>query len=135
MSGQGSQQNNQPEPQQNNQLMVLHPDLLLIPHVINGLLDVLLDLFLDHLKRHLKRHLAALTLDRRRRIPYHTSILSGENWVQELLTGHPERIRTELGVHRSTFAVLIKALNNSGVKPSRYVSIEEQLSIFLYFNR
>ena len=25
-------------------------------------------------------------------IPYHTSILSGEGWVQELLTGHPERI-------------------------------------------
>src|SRR3954454_19103159 len=30
--------------------------------------------------------------------PYHTSILTGEGWVQELLNGHPERIHTELGL-------------------------------------
>ncbi|KAJ3771242.1 hypothetical protein FB446DRAFT_601414, partial [Lentinula raphanica] len=29
--------------------------------------------------------------------PYHTSILSGQQWVNELITGHPERIHTELG--------------------------------------
>ena len=33
-------------------------------------------------------------------IPYHTLILSGEGWVQELLTSHPERIRTELAIHK-----------------------------------
>ena len=33
------------------------------------------------------------------RTPYHTSALSGEQWVQELLSGHPRRIRTELGVY------------------------------------
>jgi hypothetical protein len=32
------------------------------------------------------------------RYPYHTSILTGEGWVLELLTGHPWQIQTELGV-------------------------------------
>jgi hypothetical protein len=30
--------------------------------------------------------------------PYHTSILTGEGWVRELMTGHPDRIKTELGM-------------------------------------
>ncbi|KAG6806621.1 hypothetical protein H0H92_010631, partial [Tricholoma furcatifolium] len=30
--------------------------------------------------------------------PYHTSAVSGEAWVAELLSGHPKCIRTELGV-------------------------------------
>ena len=42
--------------------------------------------------------------------PYHTSILSGYAWVQELLHGHPERIRTELGVHKEVFNALIEEL-------------------------
>ncbi|KAF8591703.1 hypothetical protein K439DRAFT_1326275 [Ramaria rubella] len=37
------------------------------------------------------------------KIPYHTSALSGYGWVQELLNGHPEHIRCELGVHKSVF--------------------------------
>ena len=32
------------------------------------------------------------------KIPYHTSILSGEGWVQELITGHPEHMKSELGM-------------------------------------
>ena len=42
--------------------------------------------------------------------PYHTSILSGYAWVQELLNGHPERIRTELGVHKDCYDFLIAPL-------------------------
>jgi hypothetical protein len=42
--------------------------------------------------------------------PYHTSIQSGYAWVQELLHGHPERIRTELGVHKEVFHALIGKL-------------------------
>ena len=64
--------------------------------------------------------------------PYHTSILSGEAWVLELLTGHPERIRCELGVHRQVFADLILELRELGHCSSRFVSLEEQLAIFLY---
>src|SRR5712672_1868390 len=64
--------------------------------------------------------------------PYHTSALSGAGWVQELLTGHPERIQNKLGVYRGTFVLLIKALRVMGLKSSCHVTIEEQLSIFLY---
>lgn len=63
------------------------------------------------------------------KIPYHTSVLSGEAWVLELLNGHPKRIRCELGVHKHVFNALIKEL---GLKPSRNVTSEEKLSIFLY---
>ena len=64
--------------------------------------------------------------------PYHTSILSGYAWVQELLHGHPERIRTELGVHKEVFHALIRELQSMGHGDTRYVTLEEQLAIFLY---
>ena len=66
------------------------------------------------------------------REPYHTSILTGEGWVMELLSGHPDRIRCELGVSHDVFAGLILALREMGHGNSKYVSLEEQLSIFLY---
>jgi hypothetical protein len=64
--------------------------------------------------------------------PYHTSILSGEGWVQELLHGHPKRIQCELGVTKEVFQHLIHELHAMGFKRSRYVSLEEQVAIFLY---
>lgn len=64
--------------------------------------------------------------------PYHTSALSGEAWVMELLSGHPERIRCELGVHAHVFAELISEIRALGHTASKFVSLEEQLAIFLY---
>ena len=66
------------------------------------------------------------------KIPYHTSALSGEAWVLELLTGHPKRIRCELAVHKHIFNALIEELGTMGLKSSRNVTSEEKLSIFLY---
>lgn len=66
--------------------------------------------------------------------PYHTSILSGQGWVDELLDGHPGRIRCELGVEREVFVELIQVLRNFGHGSSRYVTLEEQLAIFLYMS-
>ena len=66
--------------------------------------------------------------------PYHTSILSGYAWLQELLHGHPERIRTELGVHKEVFHALIRDLQSMGHGDTRYVTLEEQLAIFLYMS-
>lgn len=65
------------------------------------------------------------------KIPYHTSALSGAAWVAELLDGHPERIRCELGVHKHVFRFLISYLQTIGVQHSRNVLLEEQLAIFL----
>ena len=47
---------------------------------------------------HLTYYYELLFLSRRERIPYHTSILTGEGWMLELLNGHPDRIKTLLGV-------------------------------------
>src|ERR1700722_8577175 len=64
--------------------------------------------------------------------PYHTSALTGQAWVLELLAGHPQRIRCELGMHQHVFVTLIKQLRAFGHTDSRHISLEEQLSIFLY---
>jgi hypothetical protein len=66
------------------------------------------------------------------RTPYNTSALSGADWVRELLEGHPERIRCKLGVHKHVFRLLVATLLNLGYEHSQHVTLEEQLSIFLY---
>ena len=66
------------------------------------------------------------------KIAYHTSILTGEGWVLELLNGHPERMHTELGVRVPVFCQLVLELQEIGLGPSKHVSLEEQVAIFLY---
>ena len=66
------------------------------------------------------------------REPYHTSVLTGEAWVMELHSGHPERIRTALGVNLHVFSALISELQEAGYRNSKHVSLEEQLAIYLY---
>ena len=70
----------------------------------------------------------------RTREPYHTSILTGEGWVMELLKGHPNCIRCELGVSHNIFLKLINELQQFGHGNSKYVLLEEQLAIFLYMS-
>ncbi|KAF8842574.1 hypothetical protein BDN67DRAFT_883072, partial [Paxillus ammoniavirescens] len=65
---------------------------------------------------------------------YHTSILSGQGWVMELLTGHPGHICCELGMHAEVFSQLITELRDLGHTNSKFVSLEEQLAIFLYMS-
>jgi hypothetical protein len=50
----------------------------------------------------------------------------------ELLASHPEQIRCELGVCHHVFAELITELHVMGYTNSKYVSLKEQLAIFLY---
>ena len=69
------------------------------------------------------------------KVPKHTGELSGQDWVNELLAidAHPERIRRNLGLSRHVFYALLKLLEDvGGLAPTRYVSCEEQLAIFLY---
>lgn len=64
--------------------------------------------------------------------PHHTSILTGQGWVNELLDGHPNHIQTELGMPKHVFIALISEVRDMGHNDSKYVSLEEQLAIFLY---
>lgn len=64
--------------------------------------------------------------------PYHTSILSGFAWVQELLNGHPERIKNELGMRKHVFLALVQELQDSGLDDSKFITLKEQTAIFLY---
>src|ERR1700720_502937 len=66
------------------------------------------------------------------KIPYHDSALPGVAWVCKLLRGHPKHIRRELGVHKHIFRALIVALQDAGYTRSKFVTLEEQLAIFLY---
>ena len=64
--------------------------------------------------------------------PWHTSMLTGQIWVIELLAGHPECICTKLGVHKHVFYAIIDELHELGHTDSKFVTLEEQLAIFLY---
>jgi hypothetical protein len=66
------------------------------------------------------------------KLPYHTSALTGDAWVQELILGHPMRIQCELGVRKHVFHALVNSLRRDGFTDSRHIRLEEQLSIFLY---
>ena len=57
--------------------------------------------------------------------PYHTSALTGEMWVLELLNGHPKRICSALGVHKHVFWQIIKDLRQSGHQDSKIITLEE----------
>ena len=63
--------------------------------------------------------------------PYHTLILSGQGWVNELLDGHPEHTHCELGTTWDVFLELVSVLHSLGHDDSKYVQLEEQLAIFL----
>ena len=63
---------------------------------------------------------------------YHTSILLGEMWVDELLNRHPDCIHCKLGLRKGAFHELLHALHCFSVVDSKYVGLEEQLAIFLY---
>lgn len=64
--------------------------------------------------------------------PYHTSALSGKAWVDELLVGHPDRIKSELGMRLHVFIALLAKLRSLGLTDSKNVTLEEQVAIFLY---
>jgi hypothetical protein len=118
---QSQQRDNQLEPRQHDRRVVLSPRALALIRITDIIINLL------YIATMIERSAA-----RSPRIPYHTSALSGAGWVHELLNGHPRRIRVELGIYRSTFTLLVKAMDKLGVQSSRHVSIEEQVSIFLY---
>jgi hypothetical protein len=66
------------------------------------------------------------------KIPHHNSALSGVAWVDELIQGHPDRIKIALGVHLPVFRALLKTLHKMGYGDTKHVTLREQLAIFLH---
>ncbi|KAJ7663580.1 hypothetical protein B0H17DRAFT_890839, partial [Mycena rosella] len=62
----------------------------------------------------------------------HTSVLTGQKWIEELLEGHPGRFRRAMGMSKYVFKKLVHALHmHCRFTPTKHVSCEEQLAIFL----
>jgi hypothetical protein len=79
---------------------------------------------------------AAAFASRYDKTPQHTSALTGQDWVNELLSGHSGRFYNQFGMHRHVFCKLLETLRSlTGFDDTRYVSAEEQLMIFLHFAR
>ena len=93
--------------------------------------DLLIDLsvIFFHLVINSTLQYGILTYDK---MAYHTSALTGEMWVLELLNGHPECIRNELSVHKHVFQNIIKDLCLFGHQDLKVIMLKEQLAIFLY---
>lgn len=68
--------------------------------------------------------------------PMYNSNVTGQMHIQELLSGHPVRFYDELGITKLVFQKLKRELViYSGFKDSRFISMDEQLAIFLRFCR
>ena len=68
----------------------------------------------------------------------YTSLLTGELYIRELLhrDAHPDRIHDTLGVRKHVFRALMRELQDyAGFAPTKHVSMEEQLAIFLRLAR
>lgn len=67
-------------------------------------------------------------------MPVHTSRLSGQQWLDELLGGHDRRFYNEMGLRKHVFRKLVLVLGkDAGLADTRHVSAEEQLAIFLHY--
>ena len=64
----------------------------------------------------------------------HTSILSGQHWLDELLGGHDGRFHNEIGMQKFVFRRLLTTLEMcTGLRGTQHVSAAEQVAIFLHF--
>lgn len=65
--------------------------------------------------------------------PYHDSEYTGRQWVEDLISGHPQRMKNALGVESHVFRELCHQLFLiSGLADSRDVDLEEKVAMFLY---
>jgi len=68
------------------------------------------------------------------KVAQHTSILRGQQWLDELHKGHPRRFKNKIGMSKYIFNRLSEVLQeDGGLKDTWYVTAQEQLAIFLHF--
>ncbi|KAH9021387.1 hypothetical protein EDB85DRAFT_1820819, partial [Lactarius pseudohatsudake] len=64
--------------------------------------------------------------------PVHTSVLSGQQWLDKLLAGHDARFHNKLGMNKFIFRRLLSVLEaDAGLHGTRHVHASEQLAVFL----
>jgi len=67
------------------------------------------------------------------KVAQHTSILRGQQWLDELCEGHPRRFKNEIRMSKYVFNRLSEVLQEDGrLKDTWYVTVQEQLAIFLH---
>ncbi|KAJ3742597.1 hypothetical protein DFH05DRAFT_1372435, partial [Lentinula detonsa] len=65
--------------------------------------------------------------------PYHTSLLKGDGWVEELLNGHQNRMKDNLSTQPYLFRQLeLSLIQKGGLTGGRYIGTKEKLAIFLH---
>ncbi|CAA0817586.1 Unknown protein, partial [Striga hermonthica] len=65
--------------------------------------------------------------------PCMTSFLTGERWINELLSGHEKRCFNALRMNQDTFRQLCSDLENRyGLRSSSRMSVSEKVGLFLY---
>jgi hypothetical protein len=65
--------------------------------------------------------------------PRNVSRMTGQEWMEEQLDGHPGVFYDTFGMHKHVFRNLLKVLTEkTGFSDTKHVSAVEQLGIFLY---
>ncbi|KAJ7019127.1 hypothetical protein C8F04DRAFT_893279, partial [Mycena alexandri] len=66
-------------------------------------------------------------------IPRHTSVLTGQDWIDEIINGHPECCLDQLGMYPAAFLLLCWEFEmNGGLGDSRQITKTEQMAIYVY---
>jgi hypothetical protein len=77
---------------------------------------------------------ATLQLDLPGPIPMHTSILTRQLWLNELIQGHDGRFKDQLSIAKHVFFRLSFELQTCcGLRSTKYVTADEKLATFLHF--
>jgi len=66
------------------------------------------------------------------KVPKNISILTGRVYVQELLCGHPVTFFELMRMRKDVFLLLCDKLKQTGLEDTKYMGIEEMVSIFMY---
>ncbi|KAL5541366.1 hypothetical protein UlMin_042457 [Ulmus minor] len=95
--------------------------------------DETFELFVDMTLGYMALNMGQRYVNRIERLPMHTSIRTGHQYMLELLNQHPDRMFNKIRMYRSCFEMLIQVLRQqTTLQNSRYLTLEEQVMIFVY---
>ncbi len=63
---------------------------------------------------------------------YHDSTYKGEDWLHDLLKGHPAHFCSQFSINKHVFRQLVAELWTVGLTNSRRLTLEEHVATFLY---